>query len=301
MGPGIATVDPASARARPERPLQLAVLQTDAELGRIEANVARLAGRIAGADLVLTPELSLTGYVLRDRVHDVALPLNVGSSPPALLSPLAGGQAQLIAGLVELGADGIPYNCAAVLGGGLVRHAHRKIHLPTYGMFEEGRWFGRGRTVDLFDLPGGWRAAILVCEDLWHPGLVYLAAAAGADLLLVLSAAAGRGVLDAPPDAPFASQTAWKEMTRVAARSHGVFVALANRCGVESGLTFAGGSRVVGPDGTVLAEASAFEEERLEVVLEPDALQRARTPFAHWRDEDPALLAHGLARLGIRA
>lgn len=284
-------------------PLRLVVLQTAPALGRVADNVAHHATQLTDADLILTPELALTGYAVRDRVHELAVPLEIGSPPPHPVTALAprDGPA-IVVGLVERGRDGVPYNAAVLFQHGVVRHVHRKVYLPTYGVFEEGRWFGRGDRVEVVELAGGWRAAILVCEDLWHPALPYLAAAAGADLLLVAAAAPGRGVIEAEAqERNFASEAAWTELVRVTARSHGMYVALANRCGVEDGILFAGGSCVVGPDGTILAAASHWEEQRLDVALEPDELNRCRTPYAHWRDEDPRLLARGLERLGIGA
>jgi predicted amidohydrolase len=260
--------------------------------GDRQANAARCLREGAGADLVVTPELSLTGYDVRDEVHDLAVPVRIGE---ALTGASADDAPTTVLGLVERGDDGIPYNTAVVLERGRVRHRHRKVYLPTYGVFDEGRWFGRGDRVELFEA-AGWRVAILICEDLWHPALSYIAALGGADLLVVPAAAPGRGVLEGGPDGRlFSSAVAWRELVRVTARTHGIFVVLANRSGVEDGITFAGGSMVVGPNGAILAEADELEEERLDVVLDPDAIARARRPFAHWRDEDVGMLRRALA------
>ncbi len=283
----------------PRAPLRLTVLQTAPVLLDIDGNTRALARPVGDADLVLTPELSLTGYDVRDSVHDLALPIEIGGPVPAPLDLLAPTPTVVI-GLIEQGADGIPYNTAVVLEGGRVRHRHRKIYLPTYGLFDEGRYFGRGDSMTLFEV-AGWRVALLICEDLWHPGLVYAAALAGSDLLVVPAAAAGRGVFEGGPgDSFFASAIAWHELARVTARTHGIYVALANRVGVEDGLTFAGGSRIVAPDGAEVAVAPETEEHRLDVLLEPGEIARARRPFAHLRDEDVRLLAQLLPLGGRR-
>jgi len=263
------------------------------------ANVAAIASAARAADLIVTPELSLTGYDVRDAVHDLAIAIEPGAAPPLQLEPLAGESTpEVIVGLVEAGGDGIPYNTAILLGGGRIRHFHRKIYPPTYGLFDEGRFFGRGQMLDTFELAGGWRAALLVCEDLWHPALTYLAAMSGADLLIVAAAAPGRGVVEGGPDgSAFASSLAWNELVSVTARTYGVYVALSNRVGSEDGVTFAGGSRIVGPDGAVLVSAADTGEHRLELVLEPAELARARQPYAHLRDDDPRFLARALGRL----
>ena len=241
----------------------------------------------------------MTGYDLRDATHDVGLPLMRGGDPPALLAELASGPSRIAIGLVERGADAIPYNAAAVLGEGRVLHVHRKLYLPTYGLFDEGRYFGRGNSVQAFELPGGWRVAVLICEDLWHPALPYLAALDDVHLLAVMAAAPGRGVLEGGTGgATFASSTAWDELVRVTARTHAIYVALCNRTGVEDGVTFAGRSVIVGPDGAVLAQALCAEECRLEAVLTLSELARARRPFAHRRDEDVSILLRALSRRG---
>jgi predicted amidohydrolase len=284
----------------PRAPLHLAVLQTAPVLGDIAANVEAIAAAARGADLIVTPELSLTGYDVRDAVHDLSLHIAPGEAQPQLAPLAEKTTSETIVGLVEAGGNGIPYNVAVLLGGGRIRHSHRKIYLPTYGLFDEGRFFGRGETLETIELAGGWRGAILVCEDLWHPALTYLAAMSGADVLIVPAAAPGRGVVEGGPDGgTFASSRAWNELVSVTARTYGVYVVLSNRVGVEEGVTFAGGSRIVGPDGAVLVTAADTGEQRIEFVLEPAELARARQPYAHLRDEDPRFLVRALGRLGV--
>lgn len=276
----------------PRASLRVALLQTAPTLADPAANALHISEAAGDADLIVTPELSLTGYSVRDAVHDLARPIEIGA-------PLDGfrGVPPIVVGLIERGDDAIPYNAAVLLEGGVVRHRHRKIYLPTYGLFDEGRWFGRGSAVHTFQIGDGWAGAILICEDLWHPALSYIAALRGLDILIVPAAAPGRGVLEGGPDGRlFASAVAWRELARVTARTHAIFLVLVNRVGVEDGITFAGGSLIIGPDGAILAEGAELETDRLEAVLDPVALERARRPFAHWRDEDPALLRAALDR-----
>jgi predicted amidohydrolase len=285
---------------RPVAPLQIAVLQTDAVTGDIEANVAGIASRSPDVDLVVTPELSLTGYDVRDAVHELSLPFDPSGQPPRRLAPLfPDGHADTLVGLVEAGDDGIPYNSVILLSAGRIRHCHRKIYLPTYGLFDEGRFFGRGDSLGIVELKKGWLAAVLICEDLWHPALSYLAAMSGAHVLIVAAAAPGRGVLEGGANGgTFASWIAWQELVRVTARTHGCYVVLANRAGVEDGVTFAGGSVVASPDGSTIRVAPECVEHSMEAVLDPAELARARTPYAHIRDEDPSFLLRALERLG---
>ncbi|HEX7118899.1 MAG TPA: nitrilase-related carbon-nitrogen hydrolase [Longimicrobiales bacterium] len=275
---------------------RLAIHQFAPELGGVDANAATIAAAAAraGADLTLTPELSLTGYDLGDDAASLALDLDDDAALPA---PLATAPA-LVLGLVERGAGGVPYNAAALVRDGAVRFRHRKVYLPTYGMFDEGRFFGRGDRVDAVDLGGGWRAGLLVCEDFWHPSLVYLLAVQGIQLLLVQAAGPGRGAWTGGADGGrFASSDAWTRIARTTAQLYGVYVALANRVGVEGGVVFAGESMIVAPTGAVVARAPSDAEAVIEAELSLDEVARARRPYAHARDEDPHLVRRELDRL----
>lgn len=281
---------------------RLDVHQTAPLLGEIEVNerdIRRRTEESRTADLVVFPELSLTGYSLKNRVQRVAVAVD-DQAPltlPVDMPPLAFG-------LVERGKDELVYNTAVLqYQNRLIAH-HRKVYLPTYGIFDEARYFSRGRkTPPVVDLPSGWRVGLLVCEDFWHPGLLYLLAMQGAELILVLSAAPGRGDPSGAQDdggsaeSLFASPASWFLLARTAAVQYGVFLVLANRAGVEGGLTFAGGSLVVDPSGEVLAEGPQGKPGTIQVALDRRALRTARTPFSHLRDEDPAYLARALGRL----
>lgn len=273
--------------------LRLALEQFAPQLRAPAANLQRIVHAAGDADLVLTPELSLTGYDVGDAVHRLALPIELNAPVPH--GP-CDTDAALVLGAIERGREGVPYNTATVVEHGLVTFKHRKLYLPTYGMFDEARFFGRGDTIAPFELRG-WRIGLLVCEDFWHPGLAYALAAAGIDVLLVQAAGPGRGVWEGGTGAAmFASSAAWEDIARTTALLYGIYVALCNRIGVEGAVTFAGGSIVVGPDGSVVARAG-IAEARLEVGLQRAELARARRPGAHFRDDDPRLVRRALERL----
>jgi predicted amidohydrolase len=279
--------------------LRIRVEQFAPALGRPAENRERLRAaqddaRAAGIGLLVTPELSLTGYDLRDRTHEVALPLD-----PSPFDDLADGP-DMVVGVVERDPSFVPFNTAVHLRGGEVLHRHRKVYLPTYGMFDEGRFFGAGDRARTYALGGGWRAGLLVCEDLWHPALAYLLALGGAHLLVVQTAAAGRGTwagAEGGGTGRFASWAAWEHLARAAAVAYGVYVVLANRVGVEGSCVYAGGSLVVAPDGTVAARADDLAPDRITVDAHLAAVAAARRPFAHLRDEDPHLVQRELALL----
>ncbi len=267
--------------------VRLRVEQMAPALCAPEANLARVAAAHAdaaadGVDVLVTPELALTGYDVRDRVHDLAIPHGQATFPAFADGP------DVVLGAIEADAGFVPFNVALHLRGGEVLHRHRKLYLPTYGMFDEARWFGAGRRARTYDAGGGWRVGLLVCEDLGHPGLTWLRAAAGAHVVLVQVAAAGRGaVAGGAAGGRFASWPAWETLARAAATAYGLYVVVANRVGVEGACVFAGGSFVVAPSGDVVARADDFAEERLTVSLSLDAVAAARRPFSHLRDDDP--------------
>lgn len=277
--------------------LRVRVEQFAPRLADPESNLTRIAeaqasGDAEGVDLIVTPELSVTGYDLRDRTHTVA------RAPGEMPFARFGAGPDVVLGMVEMGEEFIPFNTAVHLRGGRPLHAHRKVYLPTYGMFDEGRFFGAGTRVRVYDAGGGWRVGLLVCEDLWHPALTYLLAMGGANLILVQSAAAGRGTWKGGAAAGrFASADAWEHLARAAAFAYGLYVVLANRVGVEGGMVFAGGSLIVGPDGAVLARGDDREEDRPTADLSLHSVRAARRPYAHLRDEDPHLVARELELL----
>jgi predicted amidohydrolase len=243
----------------------------------------------AATDLVLTPELSLTGYDLRDAAAAMA---RDNQAPLRLPHPT-------ILGDVE-SASGLLYNVATLADGHRDDIIHRKVYLPTYGMFDEGRYFGKGdRVVPI--VTNGWRVGVLICEDFWHPALAYLLAMQGAHALLVMAAAPGRGAAPGgEAGAFFASTDSWERIARTTAQLYGIYVAICNRCGVEGGVTFAGESIVVAPDAGVIARAG-IAEERMDVELDRDEVVRARRPYAHLRDDDTRLVAAELARINAHA
>jgi len=275
--------------------LRVSVRQTAPALADPTANRRRVEADVASsdADLVVFPELDLTGYTLGHRAREMGVALD---GPPPLTLPEGGPL--VVLGLVERGEDHLTYNAALAARGSRIVATHRKVYLPTYGTFDEGRIFAPGRrSVRPFEAAPGWCGGMLVCEDFWHPALAYLLALQRMDVLLVLAAAPGRGVPPEAGGATFASTARWELIARTTALLHGVYVVLCNRVGVEEGVTFAGGSLVVGPDGDVLARAREAEEDRLDVTLERDRVARARQPWAHLRDEDPAVTLHTLERI----
>ncbi len=260
----------------------VALAQIAPKLGDVRANLARHLeitdqARAAGADLVVFPELSLTGYDLQDLVPDVA----VRRDGDALTRLAAASQdLDLVVGFVEEDREHRFYNAAAYLSGGAVLHVHRKLHLPTYGLFQEGREFASGDTLRAFDTRHG-TVGLLLCEDVWHSPTAWLLAQQGAALVVVSANGPSRG---AHPEHGLTSARTWRDVLRVTARFHTVFVAYVNRVGCEDGLTFDGGSMVVDPLGEIVAELAALDEAVEYVSIDGGRLRSARTVSPLLRD-----------------
>lgn len=282
-------------------PLRLLVEQIAPLRGEVEHNRRLIQDAIDAAPgaevesgshaLVCLPELALTGYSLGARTAELALATPDG--PPLHTPP---GVTALL-GFPERSEDGRTYNAAAAIHGDRWVHRYRKCFLPTYGTFDEGRFFAPSRVgPSVFEAAPGWRVATLVCEDLWHPSLTYLAALRGADLVVALTAVPGRDVEPQGPRPAFRSIERWVAMAKALAAFHQIWVVVANRAGVEGGLTFGGGSFVVTPQGEVAARLDASAGARITLDLDPDAVASARRLYSHLRDEDGSLLLRELER-----
>lgn len=256
--------------------LRVGLAQIDCRLGDVEANVERhLAwierARGEGVELLVFPELSLTGYRLLHLTPRVALRPD---APSIARLAAAAGEMNVALGLVEEDGRGVLHNSALLLAGGRPAFMHRKIYLPTYGIFQEERFLGRGRRLDLTFLPGTGerRMGVLVCEDTWHPELAIRLATAGAKLIVVLSAGPGRIGSGPLPE----SAEVWRTVTRSTALFTTCWVVYCNRVGWEEGSFYSGDSHVVRPGGEILASAPVLEEHLLVADLDLREADRLR-------------------------
>ncbi len=278
---------------------RVGIAQINPRLGDVPANLALYEEQVRlaikrGADLLLFPELSLTGYFLRDMVPNVALRL---SAPEIERLKKLSRDIAFVAGLVEEGPDYRFYNAAVYFDRGEVRHVHRKVYLPTYGMFDEQRYFARGDRVRAFDTRFG-RLALLICEDLWHPSTIYLAALDGALTVLCPSTSPLRGISEGEPRDDNARY--WEMINRAYAETFGLFLVYGNRVGFEDGVGFWGGSEIVDPFGRRIAKAKYYEEDFVAGNIALDAVRRKRAAAPLLRDEDIDLTVNELLRIRER-
>ena len=277
--------------------VRVALAQVAPHLGEVAANLEMVAERVRaaaaeGADLVVFPELALTGYLLSDLVPEVAMP----ATDPRLAALSREAPGALVAiGFVEETAEHRYANSAALLRDGELVGLHRKVYLPTYGMFDEGRFTRPGdriRTTQVGEPLG--RVGLSICEDFWHPSLPLLQAQDGAALLVNLAAGPARAPGSA---AGLAAIAGWHKMQETYALLGTVAVAFCNRVGNEEGLTFWGGSRLIGPGGGVLAEAPLYEEALVVGSLDTDDLRMQRYQLPILADERLELTRRELDRI----
>jgi predicted amidohydrolase len=279
--------------------IRVAIAQINPKLGDLPANLALYEEKIRlaikeRAEFLLFPELSLTGYFLRDTVPSVALTMK--SVEMKKLKQLS-REIPFVAGLVEESADHRFFNSSVYFEDGEVRHVHRKVYLPTYGMFDEQRYFARGDRIRTFDSKFG-RMALLICEDLWHPSTIYLAALQGALAVLCPSASPLRGIVDDQVQDDNARY--WEMLNRVYAETFSLFMIYGNRCGFEDGVGFWGGSEIVDPFGQCIAKAKYYEEDFIVAQVSFESVRRKRTMSPLLRDEDIDLTINELMRIRER-
>ncbi len=237
-------------------------------MDRIADCFGRLNGLDAAPDLVVFPETATTGYFLEGGVREHAVTTGQMLDRLAEAWARAPGSVRAIdavIGFYEKHDDHI-YNSAlyAELGpdGPRLRHVHRKVFLPTYGVFQEERFVEPGSEIAAFDTRWG-RAAMLICEDLWHSVSATMAARDGAHLLIVPSASPARGT--APGSGLPGNVERWEQLACGAASAHGLAVAVCQLVGFEGGKGFAGGSFACEPGGGTL-HRSVLWDEALDVV-----------------------------------
>lgn len=283
--------------------LNVAMAQINTVLGNVEQNLEKHLdlieqARRAGADLITFPELSLTGYALQDLTPTVACrPL----PDDPVFNPLlvASQDIDIQVGFVEEDERNLFYIATAFLSGGAVRHIHHKVYLPTYGFFDEGRFFARGESVRAFDTRFG-RVGMLICEDFWHASSPYMLWLDGADLFLFTSASPGRGITPTPHNtAPGRTESArWvNDIIRAYAGMFTTFVVHTNRAGFEDGIHFWGGSSAFSPDGEPLVNGVEHAEALVLAELDLSQLRRTRTRLPLLRDERTSLVQREITRI----
>jgi predicted amidohydrolase len=280
-------------------PLNIALAQIAPRLGVLDQNLERheslLADARAGhADLVVFPELGLTGYLLQDLAAEVSM----HRDDPRLMRLAAAGQGtSAVVSFVEESDDHRLFIAAALLEDGAIRHIHRKVFLPTYGLFDERRFFAPGSTIravssERLDL----RLGISVCEDFWHLATPQLLALDGAHLLINVSSSPGRDVA-AGNASGLGTEESWRSLNRTYAQLTTSYVIFVNRVGVDESITFWGGSEVVAPNGESVFTAPNHDEGLFFTSIDPAEIRRERIATPLLRDERPEAVVRQLEQI----
>ncbi len=264
----------------------IAVAQIDSVVGNIEKNVKHHIDYVKKAiameaDVVVFPELSLTGYSIKDLNWDTAL----RAEPNKYFSEFLklSKKITIIIGAIEEAENYGIYNSAFLFEDNKIFSAHRKIYPPTYGMFEEMRYFSQGKDVRVFNSKFG-KLGILICEDMWHISLPYILAHDGADIIISLTASPTR--LSGTKE-ELTSATVNHEQHRAYARLLSTYVVFANRVGIEDGVNFWGGSQIVAPSGNSIVSGKFFDEDLIIASIDTNEIRRARRFSRHFIDDSP--------------
>ncbi|MEP6608486.1 MAG: nitrilase-related carbon-nitrogen hydrolase [Burkholderiaceae bacterium] len=274
--------------------LNVAVSQTQSILGDLEANlrshleVIRDA-RAAGVDVLLFPEMSLTGHSAGSDALRLAIDCN---HRYVAQIAAASGPMCTVFGIIEEAPAAQFYNSSLAVRDGAVIFVHRKLNLATYGKLEDGKHFAAGNRIATFEIAAGWRAGILICADAWNPALVYLAALQDVTLLMAPISSAVEAV-----GAEFDNIDGWDINLRFNAMTYGMPVMMANRVGAEGALTFWGGSRILDSFGRTLAIAPGRSEQLVYAQLDFELVRRARYLLPTRRDVNLPLVRRELERL----
>ncbi|MCL4805965.1 MAG: hypothetical protein KJ046_16845 [Anaerolineae bacterium] len=276
----------------------IGMAQIAPNLGDVEANLAlhiAAAGeaRAGGVDLLIFPELALTGYNLGDGAFDVAIRAAAGDPTFDRLLALS-REIDLVTSFVEMDERRRYFISAVYLSGGRLIHRHRKVYLPTYGLFNESRVYAPGSTARAFDTRFG-RAGMLICEDIWHASLPYLLWQDGADILILISASVEHGEGEA-------MSTADKvlSMCRTYSLLFTDFVVHVNQSGADTSGRYWGGSILYGPDAAVIAQGPRDAAAVVTGEIDMCALGPARRALPLLRDERADLVARELNRITAR-
>ena len=273
--------------------MRISLAQAAPRLGDVAANLDRASVLVRqaaaqDADLIVFPELFLTGYALGQVEEDVSL--SARDERLAALGRVA-PKVDVLVGYQEDGLGVHTYNAAAYYDAEQLRSSHRKLYLPTYDTFEERKYFSPGQAMRAFDTRMG-RMATLICNDAWQPHLVFLAIQDGAGVLLVPTNSAQSRFPER-----YDSQTYWKDITVFYARMFQCFVVFVNRVGEEAGLRFWGGSHVVDPWGRIVSEAPEHEEALITAEIDLAAVRKRRREVPLVREARLGLLAREANRL----
>lgn len=276
--------------------MKVAVAQTTAVLGDIQKNIEHHIEFCDKAiknkaDLIVFPELSLTGYSLKDLNY--VLSMNLKETKLLDRLKTKSKKISIICGLAEEDENFAIYNSGIFISDGEIKFSHRKIYPPTYGLFEELRYFSKGNECKAHETKLG-KIGLLVCEDLWHISLPYTVAMDGAQIIVGIAVSPTRLAINSEE---FKNYEINSQQHCAYARLLSSYMIFSNRVGYEDGVNFWGGSEVIDPFGNVIAAAKLFDEDMIYADIDIEEIRRARHQARHFLDEDLDLTIRNLKKI----
>jgi predicted amidohydrolase len=300
--------------------MKIAMCQTNPVLLDVQANVENVIEKISlckekGANLIVFPELALTGYFVGLHYHKAALQMD---SPQIRRIAAATRKTAAVVGFIEESQSMNFYNSALVAVDGEIKFAYRKLNLPNYGVFEERKFFASGKHIRVFKLCG-LNLAVFICNDLWHPSLPYLGIAQKADVFLSIFNSSEGSMAD-----EFSNIESWEIINRFYSRIFGIYNICVNRvgeegpeeirCGVrKNGDTefpdafrlpdlkrtyhFWGGSEIINPFGQPILSAKKYTEDMVMGEISKDMLRRKKIVLPYLKNDDPYFTHRELGRI----
>ncbi|BAL81053.1 nitrilase-related carbon-nitrogen hydrolase [Caldisericum exile] len=273
---------------------KISLAQINPTLGNLEKNLVKhleFAEKaiLEGARVIVFPELSITGYLLRDLTYEVALPSNSDFFKP--IKEMS-KNIDIVLGFAEKGEDKIIYNSALYLSKGEIKLLYRKMFPPTHGMFEELRFFGRGETYKSIKTDYG-KISVIICRDFFHPPLLSLAYFDNVDFVFAISNMPLRGLKGEKPQI----QETVENASSVYTNFFSFFIVYVNRVGFDDGLGFYGGSFVQSPTGKKIVRAGLFEEEIVTGTVDTEDIYKKRTSFPLIKEENKQVFEENLRKI----
>ncbi|MEO8665390.1 MAG: nitrilase-related carbon-nitrogen hydrolase [Ignavibacteria bacterium] len=276
--------------------MKVAVAQLTCVIGDLEKNIKHHLEFCDDAiknkaDMIVFPELSLTGYSIKDLNYVISLNLKETKALDEIKAKSK--KISIVCGLAEEDESFAIYNAGIFISGGEIQFSHRKVYPPTYGLFEEFRYFSRGNECKAHDTKFG-RIGLLVCEDMWHLSLPYTVTMDGAQIIVGIAASPTRLAVNYEK---FKNYEINSEQHRSFARILSSYFIFSNRVGFEDGINFWGGSEVIDPFGNVIASAKLFDEDIIYADVNLEEVRRARHQARHFLDEDLDLTIRNLQKI----
>jgi len=233
-----------------------------------------------GADLTAFPELALTGYVVRDRAYELAEPVPAGPSVRQIEDIARKENIHIILGMIERSAkaSAVLHNTALLIGPKGFIGKYQKMYLPTHSMFEEKRYFRPGYQTPVFDTQIG-KIGMIICYDVYFPEVTRVLSLKGAKLIVCISAS------------PSVRRGFFETLTAARAIENTIFVAFVNLAGIEDGLQFWGGSRIIAPSGNLISQARYDEDDLITARISYSDLTRVQAWVPTLRDLRPEIFS----------